>query len=157
MKPWIKQLNSVWMVGAVALASVGLTSSNAEACGGFFCNNQNPTIQTGERILFSVDGDNIRAYVQVFYDGPADDFAWIIPVASNPDVGVGTDAVFTQLGISTRPQFQVTEEIDASCYDLGFMSQGDEFASFDGGTAESGGAEGGDEVAQVVLGRRRRR
>ena len=144
MKPRIKQFNSVWMVGAVAMASVGLTSSNAEACGGFFCNNQDPTIQTGENILFSVDDDNIRAYVQVFYDGPADDFAWIIPVASNPDVGVGTDAVFTQLGILTRPSFQVKEEIDDSCWEVdGLMNQMiDEEALFAGD--EGGGSEGGE-------------
>ena len=48
-----------------------------------------------ERILFTVDDDAIRAYVQVYYDGPADDFAWVVPVATVPEVGVGTDEVFT--------------------------------------------------------------
>lgn len=101
------------------ILSFGTSIPEAKACGGFFCNpglfNGQPTIQTGERILFTVDDDNIRAYVQVYFDGPAADFAWIVPVATVPDVGVGTDQVFTVLENMTRPQFQVDFEVADNC------------------------------------------
>ena len=45
----------------------------------------------------------------------ADDFAWIVPVASVPDVGVGTDEVFTRLDQLTNPIFQIDYEIDPTC------------------------------------------
>ena len=126
-----------------------LIGSNAWACGGFFCNNIEPTVQTGERILFTVDDDSIRAYVQVYYDGPADDFAWVVPVATVPEVGVGTDEVFTRLDELTSPRFQINYEIADSCNELGVYQYGPEEALFDSG-GESGD-EGGDEGGYVTV------
>ena len=104
----------------------------ASACGGFFCNNNTPTVQTGERILFTVEEESIRAYVQVYYDGPADDFAWVVPVATVPEVGVGTDEVFTRLDQLTSPIFEVNYEVDDACYgsdsDFGIGLAGGVFA-----------------------------
>ena len=102
-----------------ALAGLLLAPGVASACGGFFCNNNTPTVQTGERILFTVEEDSIRAYVQVYYDGPADDFAWVVPVATVPEVGVGTDEVFTSLDQRTSPKFQIDYQIEEACYEQG--------------------------------------
>ena len=152
MKPWFKRLNSTWLAAAVSLSAMGLTTSNAEACGGFFCNNQDPTVQTGEKILFAVEDDNIRAYVQVFYDGPADDFAWIIPVASNPDVGVGTDLVFNVLEANTNPYFQIDMKVDDSCYDLGIYPNIDMMLGGAENDSSPSGTDGGDFVNVVAEG-----
>src|SRR5204863_9547946 len=78
----------------------------AQACGGFFC-SQVPVDQSGEQILFSIDGNHVIAHIQISYQGAAKDFAWVIPVAVKPTITLGTRAVFQQLLQQTQPQFQV--------------------------------------------------
>ena len=104
------------LIVSFAIAATLSAPGIASACGGFFCNNNTPTVQTGERILFTVEEESIRAYVQVYYDGPADDFAWVVPVATVPEVGVGTDEVFTRLDQLTSPIFKVNYEVDEACF-----------------------------------------
>ena len=137
---WKRRVNRAALALSGAMALAGGLSIEAHACGGFFCNNTEPTVQTGERILFTVDDDAIRAYVQVYYDGPADDFAWVVPVATVPDVGVGTDEVFTRLDQLTSPQFQIQYEIDQTCSELGIYGGGFLEAPSEAG---NGGDEGG--------------
>jgi len=138
---------------AACVLGVGFITPEAHACGGFFCNNSQPTVQTGERILFTVDDDNIRAYVQVYYDGPADDFAWIVPVATVPDVGVGTDEVFTRLDQLTSPVFQITYEVDDSCNFYGGYADEAVFAGGDEGGGEEGEEGGGNYVNVLAEGK----
>ena len=95
---------------AIAAVSFLGFESTAQACGGFFCNNI-PVEQSGEQILFKVDGEDIRAYIRIFYQGEAEDFAWVVPVASQPEVGVGTDIVFNRLDQLTRPTFNLKSDI----------------------------------------------
>src|SRR5688572_17866542 len=59
---------------------IGLAhAADALACGGFFC-SQTPVLQTAERVIFEIDGDQITAYVQLQYQGNDPNFAWIVPV-----------------------------------------------------------------------------
>lgn len=84
----------------VALAAAGLSLPGiANACGGFFCNNQAPVDQTAEEILFAVDSekDETTMHIKIMYEGPSEEFAWVVPVGGIPEVGVGTDAVFAAL------------------------------------------------------------
>ena len=150
MKLFEKSIKQVGVAAAAALLSFGLGAPEAEACGGFFCNNTQPTVQTGERILFTVDDENIRAYVQVYYDGPADDFAWIVPVATVPDVGVGTDQVFTSLDQLTSPRFQLEYNIDESCQEQGMYFYGDEMLAEAGFDNDGGDEGGGGEYVNVL-------
>jgi MYXO-CTERM domain-containing protein len=87
-------------------AAAGLAPRAAHACGGFFC-NQVPVDQSGEQILFSIDGNHVTAQIQISYQGAAKDFAWIVPVATKPKISLGTRTVFQQLLPQTAPQFQV--------------------------------------------------
>ena len=147
---WKRVVNRAAIALGGAMLLAGGPSTEAQACGGFFCNNTEPTVQTGERILFTVDDDAIRAYVQVYYDGPADDFAWVVPVATVPEVGVGTDEVFTRLDQLTSPQFQIQYEIDETCHEQGIYGGVflDEAAS---APNAAGGDEGGGEEYVNVL------
>lgn len=78
----------------------------AAACGGFFC-SQAPVVQTSERVIFEVDGDEISAYVQIQFQGPDEDFAWVVPVPEVPVVEVGVGArMFDVLDEQTRPTFE---------------------------------------------------
>ncbi len=79
----------------------------AQACGGFFCDIQ-PVNQAGEQIVFRQDGNEITALIQIQFAGSADEFGWVVPVPSTPETSVGSDLVFTELELATRPQFNLT-------------------------------------------------
>ena len=120
------------------------TPKPAAACGGFFCNNQGID-QSGEDILFSYNADGtITTVVQIAYQGPSEEFAWILPVPAEPTVGVGTDAIFTQLRNATQPRYSLQYETQGSCRDEprcgGYWGR-DDFdnaePSFEGGAADA--------------------
>lgn len=95
-----------------ALASIALTVPTvAFACGGFFCSAPvgpvppEPVDQTAERIIFEVPGDGtVTAHVQISYAGPADEFAWIVPVPNTPDVAESESDVFQEVEAATALQ-----------------------------------------------------
>ncbi|MCC6620981.1 MAG: DUF2330 domain-containing protein [Deltaproteobacteria bacterium] len=91
---------------ALGLSTFALPTPEAQACGGFFC-SQVPVDQAGEQIIFGMQGDTITAQILISYTGEAEDFAWLLPVASTPEVTLGTMAAFQQLGWRTRPTFNV--------------------------------------------------
>lgn len=82
-----------------------LAPSRADACGGTFCDGGNPMPidQTGEDILFIQDGDQIEVHVRIQYTGEAERFAWMVPLASIPEVSVGSEPLFVALGRATIP------------------------------------------------------
>jgi hypothetical protein len=101
---------------ALALLASTWAPSPARACGGLFCNQANPVVQSGENILFSYAADgSVTAYVQIRYSGPPTAFAWIVPVAETPELDVGTDALFTALESATAPRFVTTPRTDGAC------------------------------------------
>ncbi|MCA9300750.1 MAG: DUF2330 domain-containing protein, partial [Phycisphaerales bacterium] len=91
-------------LGVAALSATLLAPRPAQACGGFFC-NQTPVNQEGEHILFAMENGQIEAHVLVNYVGGADDFAWIVPTPSLPEVGVSTATLFTRLEQVVGPRF----------------------------------------------------
>jgi hypothetical protein len=94
-------------LAALALAGTLLGHARpAHACGGFFCSTV-PVDQSGEQIIFSVTPNHVTAYIQISYAGAAKDFAWVIPVAAPPDISLGSQAVFQDVGVRTQPSFQL--------------------------------------------------
>jgi MYXO-CTERM domain-containing protein len=94
--------------------------STALACGGFFCSSV-PIDQSKERIVFAIDEDKeeVETHVQIFYAGAAEEFAWVVPVPKRPEVGLSSDALFTQLEWRTAPQFMLNwREIGRCEYDM---------------------------------------
>jgi hypothetical protein len=82
-----------------------MRAADAFACGGFFC-SQTPVLQTAERIVFEVEGDEVTAYVQLQYQGNDPNFAWIVPVPDVPQVEVGVgQEMFSILEEQTKPVF----------------------------------------------------
>ena len=96
----------------LALMGALVVPSHAFACGGFFCNSLEPVDQSAERILFAVDDQagTVTAHVQIFFEGDADDFAWVVPVPSIPELFLSTDSLFTVLDERVGPQFSVHED-----------------------------------------------
>lgn len=111
-----------WTWALVAGLTVAATPRIAAACGGTFCDGGTPTQpaqpvdQTGEAILFVLDGPNVEAHVQIHYDPEtdADSFGWIVPVPSIPDFRVGSDVLFQRLARATVPAFGIR---NGSCLD----------------------------------------
>jgi MYXO-CTERM domain-containing protein len=105
-------------VGVLALA----VQTPAYACGGFFCNNE-PIEQSGEQIVFEVDGGQVTTHVQIAYAGRAEEFAWIVPVPNIPDIGISTDALFSAVSSVTQPTFMLETKELGTC-DMGMTYWG---------------------------------
>jgi hypothetical protein len=88
----------------------------AAACGGFFCSQQQPVVQLGERIIFISLGDGrTTAVVQIQYSGPSERFSWVVPVPGVPEVGVSSNMLFTRLQQATDPQWRLNDTVEGRC------------------------------------------
>ena len=97
------------LIAAVAVAVVAAHGSDARACGCFAQpSTATPVVQAGERILFAHEADEVVAYIQIKYQGKADEFGWLVPLPSVPTLSLGTDELFTMLDSATQPQYQQT-------------------------------------------------
>ena len=102
------------LASAVSIASLVALAPRAEACGGFFCQNV-PVDQTGEQILFAVENGRVEAQIQVDYVGAAEDFSWVVPVPSLPEVGVSSNRVFGVMKERAGIRFELTMTYDGNC------------------------------------------
>ena len=101
---------------ATAAAALLLQPAQAEACGGFFCNNNQPVNQQAERIIFSKNDDGtVTAIIQIQYTGPSESFAWVIPVEGAPEIGVSSNIVFQRLQAATNPQYTLNRRVEGTC------------------------------------------
>lgn len=103
-----------WLVPALTTAAT-IVSVPAFACGGFFCNTGAPVNQTGEQVLFAVEDGMVEAHVAVQYQGPSEDFAWIVPTPAMPEVGVSSAIVFARLDQMLRAQYYPNFVFDEGC------------------------------------------
>ncbi len=105
--------------GLIAGLVVGLSSGRADACGGFFCSQQQPVNQAAERIIFADHGDGtVTAVIQIMYEGPAESFSWLLPISTVPegdDLKVASDLAFTRLQLATNPTFNLTTTVEGRC------------------------------------------
>ncbi|HMV69210.1 MAG TPA: DUF2330 domain-containing protein [Myxococcota bacterium] len=103
--------------------TLALWLADAAACGGLFCDAAQPVDQVGERILF-IDLDGvIEVHVQISYQGPSEDFSWIVPVPAEPELLPSTDDVLLRLGLATSAVFQPTTADLGDCLS-GFATRG---------------------------------
>ena len=122
-----------WMrtsLGLLAMALGGLWSTGALACGACFTpvpnvpSNQLQVLQSAERILFVRDDKTKQSvvWVEIKYSGPADQFAWVLPLPKVPKVGVGTSWLFDRLDLGTAPRFVVSTLPSENCNSLSSSS-----------------------------------
>ncbi|MGH1346588.1 MAG: DUF2330 domain-containing protein [Nannocystales bacterium] len=145
------------LTGAVMVAA----PQPAEACGGFFCDGgpqPMPVDQTGEDILFVMDGDEIEVHIRVEYEGEAENFAWLIPASSVPtDFNVGSQALVDAVKAATVPTYGITNTADDCSLDdnEGFGTGADgagDSGDPSGGSATEGGNDGPVVLAQEQVG-----
>lgn len=107
----------------LSVASLGSFESMAEACGGCF---QPPvvaekgTVVTDHRMVLSVGNGKSTLYDQFRYQGRPEDFAWVLPIAGEVEVGLSSDALFagldalTETSIVRPPQNCPTQPADCN-------------------------------------------
>lgn len=101
---------AIVLAATTAAAWMTPLGSTAQACGGTFCDSgptAMPVEQTGETILFVVDGTHVEAHIQIEYDPTteASQFAWVIPVTALPEFSVGSQELISRLLNSTTPSY----------------------------------------------------
>jgi hypothetical protein len=105
-------------LGTALIALLG-TPKSASACGGFFCSQSAPVNQAAERIIFSDNGNGtVTAVIQILYQGPAEKFSWVLPIAGVPkegDIGVASNTAFQRLQTATNPQYNLTTRVEGQC------------------------------------------
>ena len=125
-------LRHAFPLALAGLMAAGLTlqPAPAAACGGFFCDNNQPVNQQAERIIFAQEPDGtVTAVIQIQYAGPSERFAWMLPVSGRPDIAVSSNAAFTRLQAVSNPIYQLNDTVEGTC-------RADDFA-FGGGAPPS--------------------
>jgi MYXO-CTERM domain-containing protein len=109
-----------------------------------------PVDQTGENILFVMDGQTVEAHVQIQYQGDAERFAWVVPMQKIPEVTVGSQRLFANLLANTVPTFSYAQQTDVCGGGTGGGTGGSLSTGGTGG-ASSGGSAGGGGGPSVVF------
>src|SRR5688572_28265066 len=81
----------------IGVATLTAFDGDVSACGGTFCDTgptSMPVDQSGENILFVMDGVSVEAHIQIQYKGDAARFAWVLPVPAVPSIDVGSQPLF---------------------------------------------------------------
>lgn len=106
-------------VAALATGLLAALPETAHACGGFFCSQSQPVNQAAERIVFADNGDGtITAVIQIMYEGPSENFSWLLPISSVPEddeIAVASDLAFQRLQQATNPQYNLTTQVEGTC------------------------------------------
>jgi hypothetical protein len=147
-RSWMK-LAHVALV-SLSLLAVATEARDASACGGCFVQQSENTQVTGHRMVLSVSKAESTLWDQFQYAGNPADFAWVLPIHGEVDLGLSSDALFgalEQMSAVTIESPQITCPPPPSC-------GGDYGAATGAGGAGQGGAgQGGVTViAQKVVG-----
>jgi MYXO-CTERM domain-containing protein len=106
-------------MGACIAALTAGGEGDAVACGGFFCSQTQTVNQAAERIIFVDNGDDtVTAVIQILYEGPAENFSWLLPIPSVPEAGalkVASDVAFQRLQAATNPRYFLNVRVEGEC------------------------------------------
>ena len=83
----------------LTLAAVAFAETRAEACGGCFHppDPERPTVVTDHRMVLAVGRGESTLYDQIRYTGNPREFAWVLPIAGEVEVGLSSDGLFAGL------------------------------------------------------------
>jgi hypothetical protein len=93
------------LVGTSLVATAGLVTSDAHACGGCF-HQENPpgpevSVVTGHRMAFSISPQQTVLWDQVEYSGSPQEFAWVLPVKPGARLELASNSWFDALDAAT--------------------------------------------------------
>jgi hypothetical protein len=126
MRKTMRSLLRRVLIGS-ALTAGSLVPATALACGGFFCNQNQPVNQAAESIIFADNGDGTTtAVIQIQYQGPSESFSWLLPISSVPDadtgIGVASNLALQRLQSATNPSYSLTTRVEGTCKSEGNFS-----------------------------------
>ncbi len=134
----------------LALPLLAVDSRDANACGCFTPPDPSvPIVQAGERILYAMENGVVTAHIQIQYAGDAQDFGWLLPLPSVPEMELGTDELFAALTTNTQPKYRLVQKYDGNCGFNPTRSVGAQ-APTAGGTG-SGGNGGADNAGSPLV------
>ncbi len=150
-------MSSKLFLGAGLVTIVLWTERPAEACGGFFCDGAQPVIQTGEGIIFAVDGasNTVDAVINIQYQGTAAEFAWVLPLQSAPtSIEVAPAFLFSTMDRLTAPSFSTQWTTRGECRTPEYQGGSVDAAAggFDAGASPGGPGSGVEVLAQKAVG-----
>lgn len=94
--------------GAVAasltLGAALLLETDALACGACVAGPTANTQVSGHRMILSVSPDATTLWDQLEYTGDASEFAWVLPIHGQVEIGLSSDYLFAQLDALTDPR-----------------------------------------------------
>jgi MYXO-CTERM domain-containing protein len=142
---------------ATLVSAVAAVPSDAAACGGFFCSQAQPVNQAAERIVFAQNEDGtVTAIIQILYEGPSENFSWLLPISSVPEgdqIAVASNLAFQRLQAATNPQYTLTTRVEGTCrLPSGSASGGSAGTTATGGTSSGGTGGSGGGGGVVVVG-----
>lgn len=146
----------LWLAPALAVATTISLPSEAEACGGTFCDGgpqPMPVDQTGENILFVMAEDYTEAHIQIQYDpaSEAEEFAWIIPLMETPQFAVSSDLMFDAVLDSTVPTYGFTSTFTGEGCPSSTGNTGGGPGTSGEGSSSGGGSESDTGIGPDVL------
>ncbi len=97
-------MRSRLLIALLTAAAVVVTERPAEACGGCFVPPEDATVVTDHRMILSVTQGQTTLYDQIRYRGLPGEFAWVLPIAGEAEVGLSADTLFSVLGGFTQTQ-----------------------------------------------------
>jgi len=123
----IKAARKLALAGALFAAMLFIIPTEVLACGGCFSpppppgrQNNQLILQDAERVFFHHDPKTGKTlvWVEVKYSGLAENFGWVLPLPSQPKVGVGSSWIFNQLDQRHAPRFTTrVSDSDENCRD----------------------------------------
>lgn len=159
------------LIGLALCSGLGALAPRAEACGGCMhgpeVDPQNPrsTQVTGHRMILSLSLEETTLWDQIEYAGAPAEFAWVLPIKGQVEVGLSSDWLFAALDGATSPVIVPPTpscpacppppyQPGSDCYGSGGSSTGGSSSSDVGtGGSGTGGAGGGVEIlVQEVVG-----
>ncbi|MEM6992145.1 MAG: DUF2330 domain-containing protein [Myxococcota bacterium] len=148
------RLSFLAALAGTAFGVVALAPTDADACGGTFCDGgapaPMPVDQSGENILFVRDGNMMEAHIQIQYEGDPEKFGWVVPLTAEPtEMKPGSEPLFQNMLAGSVPLYGFSRQND-SCQapspNGGDAQGGGTGAAGDDGGGEDGGDDGGVNV-----------
>jgi MYXO-CTERM domain-containing protein len=137
------------LVLAVPLVSTALPIEEAQACGGCFVQQSENTQVSGHRMVLSISSTQTTLWDQITYDGDPSEFAWVLPIKGQVEIGTSSDLLFGVLESATAVEIYSPQ---INCPTGNCNSAGGDFGS-EGASGTGGGGGGGVTViAQEVVG-----
>lgn len=132
---------------AVPLVSLVMPAGEAQACGGCFVQQSENTQVSGHRMVLSISSTQTTLWDQITYDGDPSEFAWVLPIKGQVEIGTSSDLLFGTLENATQVQI-FSPQINCPTGNCGAPTADGGF----GNSASSSTGGGVTVIAQEVVG-----